>query len=72
MKENVTLKRICIFFFGLVIGLVWGHKFGVAETKERVQQRMKQVNKAPESRNETFFKKQNIRPNGGKRERTNR
>ena len=72
MRENNILKRICIFFLGLVIGLVAGHKYGVAEMKERVKNRMKQVDKSPEPRGETFFKKKNTRPNGGKRERTNR
>jgi len=40
MNNNVVLKRICIFFLGLVIGLVWGHKFGVMETKESFLERV--------------------------------
>jgi len=45
-NENVVLKRICIFFIGLVIGLVAGHRHGVNEMKERVHDRvMKQAEK---------------------------
>ena len=41
-NESVILKRICIFF----IGLVAGHKHGVNEMKERVHDRvMKQAEK---------------------------
>jgi hypothetical protein len=39
-NESVVLKRICIFFIGLVIGLVAGHKHGVNEMKERVHDRV--------------------------------
>ena len=45
-NESVVLKRICIFFIGLVIGLVAGHRHGVNEMKERVHDRvMKQAEK---------------------------
>lgn len=39
-NESVVLKRICIFFIGLVIGLVAGHKHGENEMKERFHDRM--------------------------------
>jgi hypothetical protein len=40
------LKRICIFFIGLVIGLVAGHKHGENEMKERFHDRiMKKADK---------------------------
>ena len=39
-NESVVLKRICIFFIGLVIGLVAGHKQGENEMKERFHDRM--------------------------------
>ena len=67
MNNNVVIKRICIFFLGLVIGLVAGHKHGVTEMKERFHNRVmkkaekpmlrRQRNKAPEPRDETFFEK---------------
>ena len=45
-NESAVLKRICIFFIGLVIGLVAGHRHGVNEMKERVHDRvMKQAEK---------------------------
>ena len=47
MNNNVVLKRICIFFLGLGIGLVAGHKHGVAEMKERFHNRvMKKAEKS--------------------------
>ena len=65
--KNIVLKRICIFFLGVVIGLVAGHRYGVAKVKERVHDRLmkqaekpvfkRQRNKAPEPRGETFFEK---------------
>ena len=64
--KNIVLKRICIFFLGVVIGLVAGHRYGIAKAKERFHDRlMKQAekprlnqrNKAPEPRGETFFEK---------------
>ena len=39
-NESVVLKRICIFFIGLVIGLVAGHKHDENEMKERFHDRM--------------------------------
>ena len=70
-KESVVLKRICIFFIGLVIGLVAGHKHGENEMKERIHDRVmkkaekpmlrRQRNKAPEPRDETFFEKKKKR-----------
>jgi hypothetical protein len=46
MNNNVVIKRISIFFLGLVIGLVAGHKHGVTEMKERFHNRvMKKVEK---------------------------
>ena len=45
-NESVILKRICIFFLGLVIGLVAGNKHGENEMKERIHDRvMKQAEK---------------------------
>ena len=45
-NESVVLKRICIFFIGLVIGLVAGHKHGENQMKERIHDRvMKQAEK---------------------------
>ena len=38
--KNIVLKRICIFFLGVVIGLVAGHRYGVVKTKERVHNRL--------------------------------
>ena len=40
MNNNIVLKRICIFFLGLGIGLVAGHKHGVSEMKERFHNRV--------------------------------
>ena len=64
MNNNVVLKRICIFFLGLGIGLVAGHKHGVSEMKERFHNRvMKKAEKpvqrirVPEPRGKTFFEK---------------
>ena len=64
MNNNVILKRICIFFIGLVIGLVAGHKHGVTEMKERFHDRVMkkaekpvQRNRIPEPRGKTFFEK---------------
>ena len=64
MNNNVILKRICIFFIGLVIGLVAGHKRGVTEMKERFHDRVMkkaekpvQRNRIPEPRGKTFFEK---------------
>ena len=39
-NENVVLKRICIFFIGLILGLLAGHKSGEAKMKERFHDRM--------------------------------
>ena len=38
--QCIVLKRICIFFLGVVIGLVAGHRYGVAKTKEHVHNRL--------------------------------
>lgn len=64
MNNNVVIKRICIFFLGLVIGLVAGHKHGVTEMKERFHDRVMkkaekpvQRNRIPEPRGKTFFEK---------------
>jgi hypothetical protein len=64
MNNNVVIKRICIFFLGLVIGLVAGHKHGVTEMKERFHNRVMkkaekpvQRNRIPEPRGKTFFEK---------------
>ena len=38
--KNIVLKRICIFFLGVVIGLVAGHRYGIAKAKERFHDRM--------------------------------
>ena len=63
-NESVVLKRICIFFIGLVIGLVAGHKHGENKMKERVHDRVMkkaeksvQRNRIPEPRGKTFFEK---------------
>ena len=45
--ECVILKRICIFFLGLAIGCAAGYMYGIAECKERVQNRMKQNAEKP-------------------------
>ena len=67
-NESVVLKRICIFFIGLVIGLVAGHKHGVNEMKERVHDRVMkkaerpvQRNIMPKPREESFFEKRENR-----------
>ena len=39
-NESVVLKRICIFFIGLILGLLAGHKSGEAKMKERFHDRM--------------------------------
>ena len=39
-NEDVVLKRICIFFIGLILGLLAGHKSGEAKMKERFHDRM--------------------------------
>lgn len=39
-NENVVLKRICIFFIGLILGLLAGHKMGETKMKERFHDRM--------------------------------
>ena len=39
-NENVVLKRICIFFIGLILGLLAGHKSGEAKMKERFHDRV--------------------------------
>ena len=39
-NENVVLKRICIFFIGLILGLLAGHKSGETKMKERFHERM--------------------------------
>lgn len=64
MKDNIIVKRLCIFFVGLVIGLIAGHNHGVVETKERFQDRIMkkaenpvQRNRIPEPRGKTFFEK---------------
>jgi len=45
--ECVILKRICIFFLGIVIGLAAGYQYGVGKFKERVQQRIMQNAEKP-------------------------
>ena len=40
VPQNVILKRICIFFVGITIGLVSGYKYGVAEMRVRFDNRM--------------------------------
>ena len=64
MNNNIIIKRICIFFLGLGIGLVAGHKHGVSEMKERFHNRVMkkaekpvQRNRIPEPRGKTFFEK---------------
>ena len=39
-NESVVLKRICIFFIGLILGLLAGHKSGETKMKERFHDRM--------------------------------
>ena len=39
-NENVVLKRICIFFIGLILGLLAGHESGETKMKERFHDRM--------------------------------
>ena len=39
-NENVVLKRICIFFIGLILGLLAGHESGEIKMKERFNDRM--------------------------------
>ena len=38
--NHIIVKRLCIFFLGLGVGLYWGHQHGVIETHERIQKRM--------------------------------
>ena len=40
VPQNVILKRICIFFVGITIGLLAGYKYGVAEMRVRFDNRM--------------------------------
>ena len=46
-NENVVLKRICIFFIGLILGLLAGHKSGEAKMKERFHDRMMKTAERP-------------------------
>jgi hypothetical protein len=44
--ECVILKRICIFFLGIVIGLAAGYQYGVINKTHRIHDRlMKQAEK---------------------------
>ena len=38
--NHIIVKRLCIFFIGLGIGLYMGHQHGVTKTHERIQKRM--------------------------------
>ena len=38
--NHIIVKRLCIFFLGLGIGLYMGHQHGVTKTHERIQKRM--------------------------------
>lgn len=68
-NESVVLKRICIFFIGLVIGLVAGHKHGENEMKERIHDRVMKKAERPVRRNimlkpreESFFERREETP----------
>jgi hypothetical protein len=44
--ECVILKRICIFFLGIVIGLAAGYQYGVSNKAHRIHDRLlKEVGK---------------------------
>jgi len=44
--ECVILKRICIFFLGIVIGLAAGYQYGVSTKTQRIHDRLlKEVEK---------------------------
>ena len=65
--NHIIVKRLCIFFLGLGIGLYWGHQHGVIETHERIQKRMldrkeRMRDAVPAPRKETFFKKRDYTP----------
>ena len=60
--NHIIIKRLCIFFLGLAIGLYMGHQHGVTKTHERIQKRMldrkeRMRDAVPPPRKETFFKK---------------
>jgi len=38
--ECVILKRICIFFLGIVIGLAAGYQYGVSNKAHRIHDRL--------------------------------
>ena len=43
MNENndcVTLKRVCAFFLGVVIGLAAGYQYGVGQVKQNFNNRI--------------------------------
>jgi hypothetical protein len=43
MSENndcVTLKRVCAFFLGVVIGLTAGYQYGVGQVKQNFNNRI--------------------------------
>lgn len=73
MKDNIIVKRLCIFFVGLVIGLIAGHNHGVVETEEHYKKRIlldrkphymrwKERNVAPPPREKSFFDEGNRVP----------
>ena len=45
--ECVILKRICIFFLGIVIGLAVGYKYGITEVKQRHHDRLMKQSEKP-------------------------
>ena len=85
MNENndcVTLKRVCAFFLGVVIGLAAGYQYGVGQIRQNFNNRTIKQAEEPalpkyqkmqrERREKMLEEKKNVRPNGGKRERTPR
>tara|TARA_Y100001938_G_C8025580_1_gene397814 strand:+ start:556 stop:801 length:246 start_codon:yes stop_codon:yes gene_type:complete len=59
--KNIVLKRVIIFFLGLIIGFVSGDQYGQYKIKSRVQDRiMKQAEKPvlPRYRKKSDSKKQ--------------
>jgi|LUMI01.1.fsa_nt_gb uncharacterized protein HemX len=85
MNENndcVTLKRVCAFFLGVVIGLAAGYQYGVGQVRQNFNNRTIKQAEEPalpkyqkmqrERREKMLEEKKNVRPDGGKRERTPR
>ena len=41
------LKRVCVFFLGIVIGLAAGYKYGITEVKQRHHDRLMKQSEKP-------------------------